>query len=74
MINVCILQKATCLWPPCGESREREAPEGLGACAGAEGSLWLLTDPDLRRVARIRALLDFLAEWLIDRRQLGRGM
>jgi DNA-binding transcriptional LysR family regulator len=41
-----------------------------------ESALWLLTHPDLRRVARIRALLDFLAKWLIDRRQLieGRGM
>jgi DNA-binding transcriptional LysR family regulator len=41
-----------------------------------ESALWLLTHPDLRRVARIRALPDFLAEWLIDRRPLieGRGM
>jgi molybdate transport repressor ModE-like protein len=41
-----------------------------------ESALWLLTHPDLRRVARIRALLDFLAEWPIDRRQLieGRGV
>jgi DNA-binding transcriptional LysR family regulator len=40
-----------------------------------ESALWLLTHPDLRRVARIRALLDFLSRWLIDQRQLieGRG-
>jgi DNA-binding transcriptional LysR family regulator len=41
-----------------------------------ESALWLLTHPDLRRVTRIRALLDFVSGWLIDRRQLieGRGM
>jgi DNA-binding transcriptional LysR family regulator len=41
-----------------------------------ESALWLLTHPDLRRVARIRALLHFGAAWLIDRRKLieGRGM
>jgi DNA-binding transcriptional LysR family regulator len=40
-----------------------------------ESALWLLTHPDLRRVARIRALLDFVSPWLIDRRRLieGRG-
>lgn len=35
-----------------------------------ESALWLLTHPDLRRVARIRAVLDFLSKWLIDQRQL----
>jgi DNA-binding transcriptional LysR family regulator len=41
-----------------------------------ESALWLLTHPDLRRVIRVRAFLDFVSEWLIDRRQLieGRGM
>jgi hypothetical protein len=41
-----------------------------------ESVLWLLTHLDLCGVARSRALLDFLAGWLIDRRQLieGRGM
>ena len=41
-----------------------------------ESALWLLTHPDLRRVARIRALLDFLPQWLIEQRQLieGRGV
>ena len=40
-----------------------------------ESALWLLTHPDLRRVARIRAFLDFLFKWLLDQRQLieGRG-
>ena len=31
-------------------------------------ALWLLTHPDLRRVARIRAFLDFMAPWLEQRR------
>jgi DNA-binding transcriptional LysR family regulator len=31
-------------------------------------ALWLLTHPDLRRVARIRAFLDFMAPWLKQRR------
>ncbi len=30
-------------------------------------ALWLLTHPDLRRVARIRAFLDFMAPWLGQR-------
>jgi DNA-binding transcriptional LysR family regulator len=38
-----------------------------------ESALWLLTHPDLRRVARIRALLDFLAQWLTDQRRLIEG-
>jgi hypothetical protein len=38
-----------------------------------ESALWLLTHPDLRRVVRIRALLDFLFKWLIDQRQLVEG-
>lgn len=39
-------------------------------------ALWLLTHPDLRRVARIRAFLDYMAPWLADRRDLleGRGI
>lgn len=43
--------------------------------AEMEGSLWLLTHPDLRRVARIRSVLDFLARHLAKRRALieGRG-
>lgn len=36
-------------------------------------ALWLLTHPDLRRVARIRVLLDFLAPWLMQRRDLLAG-
>ncbi|WP_136253292.1 LysR family transcriptional regulator [Onishia niordana] len=35
--------------------------------------LWLLTHPDLRRVARIRALLDFIAEAVREREALLRG-
>jgi DNA-binding transcriptional LysR family regulator len=35
-----------------------------------ESSLWLLTHPDLRRVARIRAVLDFIAAQLKNRKQL----
>ncbi|RAR63013.1 LysR family transcriptional regulator [Onishia taeanensis] len=31
--------------------------------------LWLLTHPDLRRVARIRAFLDFIAEAVIERQE-----
>lgn len=43
--------------------------------AEMEVSLWLLTHPDLRRVARIRTVLDFLVQGLIERRALieGRG-
>ncbi len=36
-------------------------------------ALWLLFHPDLRRVARIRAFLDFMAGWLADRRELLEG-
>ncbi|MGB8713758.1 MAG: LysR substrate-binding domain-containing protein, partial [Onishia taeanensis] len=35
--------------------------------------LWLLTHPDLRRVARIRAFLDFIAEAIIERQAQLRG-
>jgi C4-dicarboxylate-specific signal transduction histidine kinase len=33
-----------------------------------EGSLWLLTHPDLRKVARIRTVLDFMADALSRQR------
>lgn len=36
-------------------------------------ALWLLTHPDLRRVARIRAFLDFMAPWLAEKRDLLEG-
>jgi DNA-binding transcriptional LysR family regulator len=36
-------------------------------------ALWLLTHPDMRRVARIRAFLDFMAPWLEQRRDLLEG-
>ena len=38
-------------------------------------ALWLLTHPDLRRVARVRAVLDFLADSLTRQRPVfeGRG-
>jgi hypothetical protein len=35
--------------------------------------LWLLTHPDLRRVARIRAVLDFMAGALARQRSLIEG-
>lgn len=38
-----------------------------------QASVWLLTDPNLRRVARIRAVLDFLAHHLAEQRQLIEG-
>jgi molybdate transport repressor ModE-like protein len=38
-----------------------------------EGSLWLLTHPDLRKVARIRTVLDFTAEALSRQRGLIEG-
>ena len=38
-----------------------------------EVSLWLLTHPDLRRVARTRTVLDFLAYHLGKRRALIEG-
>lgn len=38
-----------------------------------EGSLWLLTHPDLRRVARVRTVLDFMAGALSRQRALIEG-
>ena len=38
-----------------------------------EGSLWLLTHPDLRKVARIRSVLDFMATALSRQRGLIEG-
>lgn len=38
-----------------------------------EAALWLLTHPDLRRVARIRTVLDFLADALSRQRRLIEG-
>ena len=38
-----------------------------------EGSLWLLTHPDLRRVARVRTVLDFMAGALSKQRALIEG-
>jgi DNA-binding transcriptional LysR family regulator len=38
-----------------------------------EGSLWLLTHPDLRKVARIRSVLDFMANALSRQRGLIEG-
>ena len=38
-----------------------------------EGSLWLLTHPDLRKVARIRTVLDFMAEALSRQRGMIEG-
>ena len=38
-----------------------------------EGSLWLLTHPDLRKVARIRSVLDFMADALSGQRGLIEG-
>ncbi|MEM7226212.1 MAG: LysR family transcriptional regulator [Pseudomonadota bacterium] len=35
-----------------------------------EGELWLLTHPDLRKVARVRVFLDFTAEAIVARRGL----
>lgn len=42
--------------------------------AAMESSLWLLTHPDLRRVARIRAVLDFMAERMGGLRALIEGL
>jgi molybdate transport repressor ModE-like protein len=41
--------------------------------ADMETSLWLLTHPDIRRVVRIRTVLDFLARHLAERRDLMEG-
>jgi DNA-binding transcriptional LysR family regulator len=41
--------------------------------ADLEVPLWLLTHPDLRRVARVRAVLDFLGQHLAQRRALIEG-
>jgi DNA-binding transcriptional LysR family regulator len=41
--------------------------------ADMEASLWLLTHPDLRRVARIRTVLDYVADRLIEQRALIEG-
>lgn len=40
---------------------------------GTEGSLWLLTHPDVRKVVRIRTVLDFLAEAVSRHRELIEG-
>jgi DNA-binding transcriptional LysR family regulator len=42
--------------------------------ADMEASLWLLTHLDLRRVARIRVVLDFIAERLCEQRTLIEGL
>ena len=39
-----------------------------------EGSLWLLTHPDLRKVARIRTVLEFMADALSGQRGLIEGI
>nr|WP_283818867.1 LysR family transcriptional regulator [Bradyrhizobium diazoefficiens] len=39
-----------------------------------EGSLWLLTHPDLRKKARIRAVLDFIAASISPQRRLIEGL
>ena len=39
-----------------------------------EGSLFLLTHPTLRRVTRIRAVLDFIAQHVGERRGLIEGL
>jgi DNA-binding transcriptional LysR family regulator len=44
------------------------------ALAQPRSALWLLTHEDLRRVARIRATLDFLAEALASERRLLEGI
>jgi DNA-binding transcriptional LysR family regulator len=41
--------------------------------AEMEVSLWLLTHPDLRRVVRVRTVLDFVAERLVEQRALIEG-
>lgn len=42
--------------------------------AEMDSSLWLLTHPDLRRVARVRAVLDFMAERIGGLRALIEGL
>ncbi|MEI8702695.1 LysR family transcriptional regulator [Mesorhizobium sp. ISC15] len=44
-----------------------------GPLADMEAALWLLTHPDLRRVTRIRTVLDFLANQLARRKTLIEG-
>lgn len=48
----------------------RRARPPLAEMASA---LWLLTHPDLRRVARIRAVLDYAGDWLAEQRPLLEG-
>jgi DNA-binding transcriptional LysR family regulator len=38
-----------------------------------EGELWLLTHPDLRNTARVRAFLDFCADEIARRRDVIEG-
>jgi DNA-binding transcriptional LysR family regulator len=38
-----------------------------------EGELWLLTHPDLRNTARVRAFLDFCADEITRRRKIIEG-
>jgi DNA-binding transcriptional LysR family regulator len=42
-------------------------------CRELDVPLWLLTHPDLKRVARIRAVLDFLAQRITEQRALIEG-
>jgi DNA-binding transcriptional LysR family regulator len=53
---------------PVAELRRVKAP-----LPEMEGSLWLLTHPDLRRVARVRTVLDFIATTLAKQRALIEG-
>jgi DNA-binding transcriptional LysR family regulator len=50
-----------------------ELARTAGTLAELETPLWLLTHPDLRRVARIRAFLDFAAEAITARRAMLEG-
>lgn len=52
-----------------GERDERLVRVGAWLDA-LEMDLWLLTHPDLRRTARVRALMEFLGEALLERREL----
>ena len=41
-----------------------------GPLAELEGELWLLTHPDLRNTARVRAFVDYCAAEMAKRRKL----
>lgn len=59
---------------PCMDADARPALKRLtGIAPELEGSLWLLTHPELRHAPRVRAFMDFAGEWLSALRARSEG-